>query len=324
MKTVAVIGAGAYGTALAVILAKSGRSVLLWDRNAENAAKMEAARENPRRLPGIALPENLKVSSALADIPDSAIQILAVPAQMTDVFLAAHGAQLPAAPMVLAAKGLGLADARLQSEIARQHLPGRPIAVISGPGFADEIARGLPTALSLACHDAALCSQLQARLSTPTFRLYTSTDLLGVQLGGALKNVIAIACGMCAGAALGESARAALMTRGFAEIVRLGRAMGAEAETFGGLAGMGDLALTSATVKSRNFTLGHALGRGEAPPHGKTVEGVATAEAAALLGRKHSVELPIVNAVSEVLSGSMTVELAMNALLARPLREERA
>ncbi|MEO0915290.1 MAG: NAD(P)H-dependent glycerol-3-phosphate dehydrogenase, partial [Pseudomonadota bacterium] len=247
MRPIAVLGAGAFGTALAVTMAQTGRSILLWGRSERAVAAMMAARANEARLPGVAFPESLAAIASLADIPQSAVLILAVPAQETEAFLQAHGAALPRAPLVLAAKGLCRQSGRRQSEVAAACLPGHPLAVLSGPGFAGEIARGLPTALTLACADKVLASQLQARLGTPTLRLYTNADVPGVELGGALKNVVALACGMCAGADLGESARAALMTRGFAEMQRLAAAIGAEPATLAGLSGLGDLALSAAT-----------------------------------------------------------------------------
>jgi glycerol-3-phosphate dehydrogenase (NAD(P)+) len=208
---------------------------------------------------------------------------------------------------------------RLQSELAAG--AGRRLAALTGPGFAGEIARGLPTALTLACADAGVGRALQELLAAPRLRLYLTDDMVGAQLGGALKNVVAIACGMVEGARLGASARAALMTRGFAEMSRLAVAMGGRAETLAGLSGLGDLSLTCSSGQSRNFALGRAMGAGEARPGG-TVEGVATARAACELGRRHGVELPIAAAVADVLDGTTTLGGAMEALLARPLREE--
>jgi glycerol-3-phosphate dehydrogenase (NAD(P)+) len=205
--------------------------------------------------------------------------------------------------------------------MAAAALPGRPLAVLTGPGFAGEIARGLPTALTLACADADLGRRLQAALATPRLRLYVSEDVTGAQLGGALKNVVAIACGMVEGARLGMSARAALMTRGFAEMTRLAVAMGARPETLAGLSGLGDLSLTCTSEQSRNFALGAALGAGQVPSSG-TVEGVATARAACRLGARHGVETPIAAAVADVLDGALTLDGAMDALLSRPLKEE--
>ena len=317
---IAVLGAGAFGTALAVAQAAEGRPVRLWGRDPAAMAAAEAAREIPR-LPGIPLPSPLVCTSDLAALADAEVLLLAVPAQETEAFLTAHATDLPVAPLVLCAKGIDARTHRRQSEIAAAAAPGQALAALTGPGFAGEIARGLPTALTLACADPDLGRSLQRRLATRRLRLYLTDDVIGAELGGALKNVIAIACGMVEGARLGASARAALMTRGFAEMTRLAVACGARPETLSGLSGLGDLALTCSSTQSRNFALGRALGAGETRPGG-TVEGVATARAACQLGAARGVELPIATAVADVLDGSATLEGAMETLLARPLREE--
>ena len=268
----------------------------------------------------MALPPGLACVAELGALAGASALLLALPAQETEGFLAAHGPELPPAPLVLCAKGITARGFRLQSEIAGAAAPGRPLAALTGPGFAGEIARGLPTALTLACADPELGRALQAGLSTRRMRLYLTDDLTGAELGGALKNVVALACGMVEGAGLGASARAALMTRGFAEMTRLAVAMGARPETLAGLSGLGDLSLTCNSPQSRNFALGRALGAGQPRPAG-TVEGVATARAACELGTRHGVELPIAAAVADVLDGA-TLASAMDALLARPLREE--
>jgi glycerol-3-phosphate dehydrogenase (NAD(P)+) len=317
---IAVIGAGAFGTALAVAEAREGRAVRLWGRDAAAMAAAEAARETPR-LPGVALPSTLTCTAALADLAGAEATLLVLPAQATEAFLAAHAAALPPAPLVLCAKGIDARGLRLQSEIAAARAAGHSLAALTGPGFAAEIARGLPTALTLACADPDLGPVLQTSLATSRLRLYLTDDLTGAELGGALKNVVAIACGMVEGARLGASARAALMTRGFAEMTRLAVAMGARSETLAGLSGLGDLSLTCNSAQSRNFATGRALGAGESAPPG-TVEGVATARAACQLAGSRGVELPIAAAVADVLEGALTIEAAMAALLARPLREE--
>jgi glycerol-3-phosphate dehydrogenase (NAD(P)+) len=316
---IAVAGAGAFGTALAVAQAAEGRPVRLWGRDPSAMSAAETARETAR-LPGVPLPPPLACVSDLAALAGARAVLLAVPAQATEGFLAAHAAALPPAPLVLCAKGIDARGLRLQTEIAAAALPGRPLAALTGPGFAAEIARGLPTALTLACADQALGRALQAGLSTRRLRLYLTDDVTGAELGGALKNVIAIACGMVEGARLGASARAALMTRGFAEMTRLAVAMGARPETLAGLSGLGDLSLTCNSAQSRNFALGRALGAGEARPGG-TVEGVATARAACQLAAAHGVEMPIAAAVADVLDGASIGE-AMESLLSRPLRDE--
>lgn len=324
MKPIAVIGAGAFGTALAIAFATTGRPVFLWARDPDHAQEMQAGRENQRRLKHCPFPVSLKPISDLQQMPMDAVQVLAIPAQQTGVFLAENHAKLPDAPMVLAAKGIDQQTGALQSEIVRSLLPNRRLTILSGPGFAHEIARGMPTALSFACRDKVLGAQLQERLSTPTLRLYLSGDLIGVQLGGALKNVVALACGMCAGAGLGESARAALMTRGYAEILRLGVAMGAEVETFSGLSGLGDLALSCNGLQSRNYAAGHALGKARSINSNDTVEGIATARAVLSLATKYNVDMPIALAVTHVLDGTLGINAVMQQLLSRPLKEETA
>jgi glycerol-3-phosphate dehydrogenase (NAD(P)+) len=313
---IGVIGAGAFGTALAVAQARAGRAVTRWGR----APALRAGGENPR-LPGVTLPAAVTPTDDVGALVGVEALLLALPAQATEGFLAASASALPPAPLVLCAKGVDGRGLRLQSEIAAAALPGRPLAALTGPGFAGEIARDLPTALTLACDDAGLGQRLQAALAAPRLRLYLTDDVIGAQLGGALKNVVAIACGMVEGAGLGHSARAALMTRGFAEMVRLAVAMGARAETLAGLSGLGDLSLTCNSPQSRNFAHGLALGAGRARPGG-TVEGIATARAACQLGARHGVDLPIAAAVADVLDGTLTIGAAMDALLARPLTTE--
>jgi glycerol-3-phosphate dehydrogenase (NAD(P)+) len=315
---IGVVGAGAFGTALAVAEALEGRPVTLWARDGAAVAQAGAS----PRLPGVPLPEGVRATGDFAVLGQAEAILLAIPAQATAAFLAEHGDRLPAAaPVVLCAKGLESGTFRLQSEVAAAALPGRSLAALTGPGFAGEIARGLPTALTLACADAATGAWLQRALSTRRMRLYLTEDMVGAQLGGALKNVVAIACGIVAGAELGHSARAALMTRGFAEMTRLAVAMGARAETMAGLSGLGDLSLTAGSAQSRNYALGLAMGAGAVRPGG-TVEGVATARAACELGRARGVELPVAAAVADVLDGAVTIEEAMDELLSRPLKEE--
>lgn len=292
---IGIIGAGAFGSALAVAYGQKGLEVVLWARGKPCVR---------------AYPASVFHTNDLAALENAEAILLVVPAQKTAEFLEAN--TLPAAPLVLCAKGIDAATGRLQSEIA-----ARPVSILTGPGFADEIAAGLPTALTLAGGNAAQ----QALLSTPKLRLYRTDDLIGAQAGGALKNVVALACGMAIGAGLGESARAALLTRGFAEMQRLGVALGAKAETFQGLSGLGDLALTCASAQSRNFAQGLAFGQGNGQTGG-TVEGLATAQAATALAGKLGVDAPITAAVAQVVSGVATVETAMQSLLARPLRKE--
>ncbi len=321
MTRIAVVGAGAFGTALAVVFASEGRPVTLWGRDPARMRELAMHRENRFRLPDVALPPSLDCASDLREVAEASILLLSLPAQSTGAFLRAHAPDLPPVPIVLCAKGIEAGGLRLQSEILAEALPDARVAVLTGPGFATEIGRGLPTALTLAAGENALGAGLLRQLATPRLRLYLSDDMLGAQLGGAMKNVIAIACGLVEGSGLGQSARAALMTRGFAEMTRLAVAMGARAETLSGLSGLGDLSLTCNSPQSRNFALGVALGSGEEPA-GVTVEGAATARAACQLGARHLVELPIATAVANVLDASWTMAQAIEALLSRPLKEE--
>lgn len=319
---VAILGAGAFGTALAVTLARNGAEVGLWTRDPDHAAAMRREGANTRRLPGVDLPESVSVSAKIADFSAAPIQLLAMPMQELAGFLAAHCAALDGKALVACAKGIDLATGRGPTAIIAQTCPHSTAAVLTGPSFAGDIARGLPTALTLACGDDARGKVLQDTLSTPTLRLYRTADTVGAELGGALKNVIAIAAGVVIGARLGDSARAALMTRGFAEMNRLAQALGARAETLAGLSGLGDLVLTCTSLQSRNFRFGHALGAGEAFDPGVTVEGSATAKAVSVLAEKHRIEMPIAFMVAALVDRKITVEDAMTALLARPLKKE--
>ncbi len=296
--TIGIIGAGAFGSALAMALGRK-HPVRLWARGAG------VTRDYP---------DNVLRVSELAELNGVAALLLVLPAQKTAAFLAKN--PLPNAPLVLCAKGIDLQSGQLQNQIAMPFTKG-PISVLTGPGFADEIAAGLPTALTLAGANRAQ----QDLLSTDRLRLYGTDDVVGAQLGGALKNVIAIACGMAVGAGFGESARAALLTRGFAEMQRIGVALGARAETFQGLSGLGDLALSCGSQKSRNFAQGWALGQGNTPKD-VTVEGIATASATIKLAQNLGVTAPISKVVSAVLSKDVSIQEAMSALLSRPLKQE--
>jgi len=320
-RRIAVLGAGAFGTALACVLARTGRQVSLIDRNPDRAEEIAGQRLSPF-LPGVPLPPGLQVTGTPDTLRDAGLVLLAAPAQMTRTALAlANPLIRPDAALVLCAKGVECKTMALQSEIAATEAPGRPIAIMTGPGFATEIGAGLPTALTLACADTRHGNALQQNLSTPTLRLYLTDDLIGAQIGGAMKNVIAIACGAVTGAELGESARAALMTRGMAEIMRLALARGARSTTMAGLSGMGDLALTCLSPKSRNFALGHALGAGNAPAK-VLAEGASSAAGFSLLAQRIGVEAPITDAIVQVLESRMSVGDAIRALLGRPLRME--
>lgn len=314
---VAVLGAGAFGTALACALGE----VTLWCRDPEQARLMQTTRQNAARLPGVALPEGVTVIADIAEITADII-LLAVPMQQIRSFVAAHKAALAGRVLVACAKGVDLELMIGPVGVIRAVEPESRVALLTGPSFADDIARGLPTALTLACADADLGSLLQDRLSTPNMRLYRNTDVIGAELGGALKNVIAIAAGITIGAGMGESARAALMARGYAEMQRLALDLGAEPDTLAGLSGLGDLILTCGSEKSRNFRYGLALGRGEAFDTTTTIEGAATARAVAKLAQARGQDMPITQMVAALVDGRITLLDARNALLARPLIEE--
>lgn len=320
--SISVLGAGAFGTALAISLARSSKPVMLWSHNPAHAEEMQETRQNQRRLKGIALPDAITPTGDLRLALQSGIVLLAMPMQTLAGFVAAHANLLNGASLVACCKGIDLASGRGATEILKAACPDSPVAILTGPSFANDIARGLPTALVLACGDEACGIHLQNALSTANLRLYRSTDRRGAELGGALKNVIAIACGGVMGMGLGESARAALMTRGFAEMQRLAIALGAQPDTLAGLSGFGDLVLTCTSAQSRNYAFGEAMGRGEAFGSDVTVEGVATAEAVSNLAEKHGIDVPITNTVTALLTRRITVNEAMEALLSRPLKEE--
>ncbi|MBE3638912.1 NAD(P)H-dependent glycerol-3-phosphate dehydrogenase [Mangrovicoccus algicola] len=311
------MGAGAFGTALAVTLARTGQEVTLWARD---PGTMHARRESPR-LPGTRLPAALQVTGDAAALERSDTILLAVPMQALSPLLAAHPGLWPGRVLVACCKGIDLARLTGPSRLIRDLAPGAVPAVLTGPGFAADLARGLPTAMTLACADPGAAA-LQARLSTPVLRLYLSDDLTGAELGGALKNVIALAAGAVIGAGLGDSARAATMTRGFAEMTRAAAHLGARPETLTGLSGFGDLVLTCTSEQSRNYRSGLALGRGEALDPALTVEGAATARAMARLAEDAGIDLPITRAVAALVAGEVSVRDALAALMARPLKQE--
>lgn len=315
---VAILGAGAFGTALAVVLGRAGCTVTLWGRGplpTERGAALP-------RLPGVDLPANVTVTTRIDDVARHETVLLAMPAQALRGFLAEHGAALNARAMVACCKGLDHATLAGPVGTIAAARPDVAVAILTGPSFAGDIARGLPTALTLACADEVAGQTLQEALSTPTLRLYRTTDTLGAELGGALKNVVAIASGACIGAGFGESARAALMTRGFAEMSRAAQALGARPETLQGLSGFGDLTLTCTSAQSRNYRFGLALGEGIAFAPGQTVEGAATAAAIATLAQQRGLDLPIHAMVAPLVAGEITAVQAMQRLLSRPLKEE--
>lgn len=322
LQSVAVIGAGAWGTALATVAARAGRAVTLWARNAEHATRIASTRENPR-LPGVRIAAEIVVTSDLALAARADLLLIATPAQHlrgAANMLASHVAK--AVPIVACAKGIEHGTHKFMTDVIAEAAPGGQPAILSGPSFADDVARGLPTAVTLAAKDEALASSLVQALGSATFRPYHTTDIRGVEIGGAAKNVLAIAVGIAVGRKLGASAQAALTTRGFAELTRLGRALGARRETLTGLSGLGDLILTCASPQSRNFALGLALGRGDQPPAGKLAEGEFTAPVLIELAASKGIELPVSEAVASILSGKSTIDAAISALMARPFKSE--
>lgn len=314
---VAVIGAGAFGTALACALQAAGRDVVLIGRE---VADMARTRATPR-LPGVKLPETLALTADMAALGDADTVLLAVTSQSLRGVLEANRAQLTGKALVACCKGIDLETLDGPTAAIAHIVPDATPAILTGPSFAADIARGLPTALTLACADAPRGAALQQALSTPVLRLYRTTDTIGAELGGALKNVVAIGCGVATGAGLGESARAALMTRGFAEMRRFAEALGAEPQTLQGLSGFGDLVLTCTSGQSRNYRYGMALGSGAVADQ-MTVEGVHAAKAAERIALAKGMDLPVAGAVAGLVSGALTVEAAVAALMERPLRPE--
>jgi glycerol-3-phosphate dehydrogenase (NAD(P)+) len=324
MKKIGIIGAGAWGTALALVARRAGRAVVLQAREAEVAASINEGHENTLFLPGVALDPAIVATTELTGAADADAVLLAAPAQHTrDLCIALAPIWSPAVPVIVCAKGIEQDTSALMSEVVAETLPGAPLAVLSGPTFAAEVARDQPCAVTLACADRDLAEALAAALGAPRFRIYHSPDVIGAQVGGAVKNVLAIACGIVEGRALGDNTRAALITRGLAEIVRLGLAKGARAETFRGLSGLGDLSLTCNAMQSRNFSLGVALGRGESldgilATRASVAEGVFSAAAVTALARNLAVEMPISAAMDGVLNHAADIDATIAGLLARP------
>ena len=320
-RRLAVVGAGAWGTALAIV-ASANAQVDLWAREAEIRDSIAARHENSLFLPGIVLPASIVPIAEIGAAGAADAILLASPAQhLRSVLESLRGFVKAGTPIVLAAKGIETGTGLLPTEVLEEIVPQAEPAILSGPSFARDVARGLPTAVTIAARDANAAARLAATMNRSGFRPYVSDDLAGVALGGAAKNVYAIACGMVEGAGFGESARAATLSRGFAELLRLGSGMGARMETLVGLSGLGDLALTATSISSRNFALGVALGIG-VMPSGALAEGAATAPALVARARRHGIELPIAEAVADVLAGKLGVKAAAERLLARPLRNE--
>lgn len=320
---IGVIGGGAWGTALAQVAARGGE-VLLWVREPEVVESINARHENTTFLPGVPLSTRIRATGLLADLAGNDALLVVAPAQHVGAVLEAT--PVGDTPLVLCAKGIEAGSRRLVGEIAQAVHPAAPIAVLSGPTFAHEVAAGLPTAVTLACADEALQAKLAARLASPSFRPYASADVIGAEIGGAVKNVLAIACGVVEGAGLGQNARAALIARGFAEMTRFGLARGARAETLAGLSGLGDLVLTCSSTSSRNFSLGLGLGGGASAADlladRRTVaEGAFTAPVLAEAADEAGIDMPITTAVCRLLQG-VSARAVIEDLLARPLREE--
>ncbi len=331
VQSIGVIGAGAWGTALATAARRAGRHVTIWARDPDLAARLNREHANPDYLPSIALDPAIGATGDLAEAVNSDALLLAVPAQHLRwiggklaplVFAGTQGL-----PLVICAKGMEQGSGALMSEVLAEVLPGRRLAVLSGPSFAAEVARGLPCAITLAAEHGETATELAAALGSETFRPYRSQDLIGAQIGGAVKNVMAIACGIVAGRALGDNARAALIARGLAEIMRLGAALGARRETLMGLSGLGDLTLTCTSPQSRNYALGAALGGGESldglmAGRRTVAEGVFSASAVVRRAGRHGIEMPIAQAVDDILNRGADIEDSIRALLARPFTAE--
>ena len=325
IQRIAVLGGGAWGTALALTCARAGRNVTLWEYEPGNAASLEEKRES-RFLPGVRIDNEIKVTRDLGDTANSDAILLVVPAQaVRSVVTSLASLVAKHTPLIACAKGIEHGTHKFMTEIIAECAPVAVPAILSGPSFAADVARGMPTAVTVAASDGKIALDLAHALSAGTFRPYHSTDVRGVELGGATKNVLAIAAGIVTGKGLGASALAALTTRGFAELVRFGKACGARTETMMGLSGLGDLILTCGTPQSRNFSCGVALGKGEKPDtaaHGKLAEGIFTAPVLLEMAREKNVEMPISVAVAAVLSGKLSVDEAIESLLTRPLKSE--
>ena len=327
MRRIAVVGAGAWGTALANLAARAGAAVALWGREPAHVAEMAATGVNARRLPGIPLVAGVVPTGDLADLATAEIVLLAVPAQSMRAVAERARPYLPTgSPVVVCAKGIERGTGLFMSQVLGEVLPNHPPAILSGPSFAEDVAKGMPTAVTLAASTVEMAEALAATLSAPWFRLYHSADIRGVEIGGATKNVLAIASGITAGKDLGSSAGAALLARGFAELTRFGIANGALPGTLTGLSGLGDLVLTCGSRQSRNFSLGYALGQGLSLEDAKirvgTAEGAMTCTILCALADKGGIDMPIAQAVDAVLSGRASVDTMIGALLARPAKPD--
>ncbi len=325
-QRIVVIGTGSWGIALASAARRAGRDVTLWGRNRDLVAQLRATRESPR-LPGAIIDPQIEIALDLDTVADGDAILVVVPAQaMREVTSWISGKIAPGTPLIACAKGIERGSHKFMTEVLAEAAPRSTPAILSGPSFASDVAAGLPTAVTLAAAEEAIAAELARALGSATFRPYHTTDLRGVEIGGAAKNVLAIAAGIVSGRGLGASAAAALITRGFAELMRFGRALGAKPETLTGLSGLGDLVLSCSTPQSRNFALGIALGEGRSPLQAiaatKLAEGVYTASVLNDLAQRHRVDMPIVAAIADVLDGKASVEDVIGRLMTRPFRAE--
>jgi glycerol-3-phosphate dehydrogenase (NAD(P)+) len=325
INSIAVIGGGAWGTALAQVAAAGGRDTLLWALEDDVVAAVNAIHENPHYLKGQKLSPAIRATGNFSDLAAADAWLVVTPAQHMRAVLSRS--PCPGKPLILCSKGIEEGSGAMLHHVARDVCPTSPVAVLSGPTFAHEVAAGLPTAVTLACEDQEVGEAIHARLSLPTFRIYATDDVAGAEVGGAVKNVLAIACGVVEGRGLGQNARAALIARGFAEMTRFGLAMGARRETLAGLSGLGDLVLTCSSVSSRNFSLGKAIGEGQSAADlmrdRRTVaEGAFTAPVLARIAAERAIDMPIVTAVAALLDGKTGIEAVLEGLLSRPARPE--
>lgn len=328
MKSIGVVGAGAWGTALAQVLSEGGRDVLIQAREPEVVEAINTKHENTVFLAGIELNENLKATESLSEIAARDIILMVTPSQFMRATLDEMKDEIAdGKPVVICSKGIELTTGQLLSDVAKETVPNAEIAILTGPTFASEVAAGLPTAVTIAARTKDKARELQDVLGVKNFRPYVTDDIIGAQLGGAIKNVIAIACGIVSGKKMGDSARAALLTRGVAEIGRLGVSMGADKETLLGMCGIGDLMLTCSSMQSRNFSLGNALGEGKTleeilGPRKAVTEGVFTAESTLALAKQYAVDMPITEAVNKCLNEGVGIDEAIEDMLNRPFKYE--
>ena len=325
IERLAVIGGGAWGTALAQVAAAGNRETLMWAMEEDVVSAVNRIHENPVYLRGQKLHPAIRATSNFSELSTCDAWLVVTPAQHMRAVLSR--APCPNMPLILCSKGIEEGSGRMLHQVAREVCPSSPVAVLSGPTFAHEVAAGMPTAVTLACDEAALGEALRERLALPEFRIYLSDDVAGAEVGGAVKNVLAIACGVVEGRGLGQNARAALIARGFAEMTRFGLAMGARRETLAGLSGLGDLVLTCSSTSSRNFSLGKAIGEGRDPAvlmaDRRTVaEGAHTAPVLHRVAQEKGIDMPIVAAVAALLKGAVAIDQVLEQLMARPPRPE--